>query len=79
MLKKLIGGFHFTFSLLGTEVFSMTLFTEEDQVIGDWSEDDDGEDDDDDDGDDDPGTPVDPTDAMLDTLNEIVRWEGGQG
>lgn len=74
MLKKIIGAFHFTVSLLGTEVFSVSLFTDEDQALGYWGE---GEDDEDDDGEDDedPGDDPDPTDAMLDTLNEIVRWE----
>lgn len=75
MLKKIIGPFHFTVCIAGVEVFSVSLFTDEDQALGYWGEgeeddeDDDGEDDED--GDDDP----DPTDAMLDTLNEIVRWE----
>ena len=74
--------FHFSFSILGTEVFSVSLFTDEAQSLGYWVDDDDEDDEDDDgddgdgDGDDDP----DPTDAMLDTLNEIVRWEDhGQG
>ena len=69
MLGKIIGAFHFTVAFLGTEILSMSLFTEDDQARGYWGEDDD--EDDDEDGDDDP----DPTDAMLDTLNEIVRWE----
>ena len=52
----------------------MSLFTDEAQSLGYWVDDD--EDDDDDDGDDDDGDDdPDPTDAMLDTLNEIVRWE----
>ena len=73
MLKKIIGPFHFTVCIAGVEVFSMSLFTEDDQAMGDWwEEDDDGDDDDDED----PGDEPDPTDAMLDTLNEIVRWEG---
>lgn len=69
MLAKIVGPFHFSLSILGTEVMSLTLFTEEDQAVGmaDWDEDDE-------DGDD-----PDPTDTMLDTLNEIVRWEGGEG
>lgn len=74
MLKKIIGGFHFTVCFGGVEVFSMTLFTEDDQALGDWDEEDD--EDDDDDGDEDPGDEPDPTDAMLDTLNEIIGWEG---
>ena len=73
MLKKIIGPVHFTVCIAGVEVFSMSLFTEDDQAMGDWwEEDDDGDDDDDED----PGDEPDPTDAMLDTLNEIVRWEG---
>lgn len=79
MLKKIFGGFHFRVALLGTEILALTLFTDDDMEVveGYWEGDDDeGDegDDDDEDGDDDP----DPTDAMLDTLNEIVRWEGGQ-
>lgn len=72
--------FHFSFSLLGTEVWSMSLFTDEAQALGHWVDDDEDEDDDDDDDDDDGDDDPDPTDAMLDTLNEIVRWEDrGQG
>ena len=72
MLKKIIGAFHFTVCVAGVEVFSVSLFTDEDQALGYWGEDDEDDDgEDDEDGDDDP----DPTDAMLDTLNEIVRWE----
>lgn len=67
--------FHFSLSLLGTEVFSVSLFTEEAQALGYWDDDDDDDDDGGEDGDDDP----DPTDVMLDSLNEIVRWQGGQG
>lgn len=78
MLKKIIGAFHFTVCFGGVEVFSMSLFTEDDQAMGDWWEEDD-EDDDDDDGDDGEGDDEpDPTDAMLDTLNEIVRWEASE-
>lgn len=68
MLKKILGPFHFSLAILGTEVLSVSLFTEEDQALGYWGEDDD------DDGDDD-GEDPDPVDDMLDTLNEIVRWE----
>ena len=75
MLKKIIGPFHFTVCFGGVEVFSMSLFTEDDQAMGDWWEEEDGDDDDDGDDDEDPGDEPDPTDAMLDTLNEIVRWE----
>ena len=75
MLKKIIGGFHFTVAILGTEILSVSLFTEDDQAMGDWWEEDDEDDDDDGDGGEDPGDDPDPTDAMLDTLNEIVRWE----
>lgn len=71
MLKKIIGAFHFTVCFGGVEVFSMSLFTDEDQALGYWGEDDD---EDDEDGDDD-GEDPDPVDDMLDTLNEIVRWE----
>ena len=73
MLGKIIGAFHFTVAFLGTEILSVSLFTEDDQATGDWWEEDE---DDDDDDDEDPGDEPDPTDAMLDTLNEIIGWEG---
>lgn len=34
MIGKLLGPFHFSFSLLGTEILSVSLFTEQDQAIG---------------------------------------------
>lgn len=77
MLKKIIGPFHFRLEVLGTEILAVTLFTEEDQGLGDWDDDDD--DDDGGDDDEDPGDDPDPssaTDDMLDALNEMWRTDG---